>query len=157
MGDHTLLPLTGDPITPETLLSITPSREAPQNTSVKLKINPNWIAGFADAEGCFDVDIYKSRTTVGYGVTLRFRLVQHSRDLDLMESIRDFLGCGTIVSKEKTGTVILVRKLIDIIVPLFKKNNLHGTKKLDFEDFCKVCDLMNNKEHLTTTGFKKIQ
>jgi LAGLIDADG endonuclease len=35
------------------------------------------------------------------------------------------------------------------IIPLFKEYNLQGSKKLDFMDFCKVAELLNNKAHLT--------
>jgi hypothetical protein len=77
-----------------------------------------------------------------------------------MNNLRDVLGCGTIAVGENTGVVIIVRKLSDItqiLVPLFKNNKLHGTKRLDFEDFCRVCDLMNNKEHLNPIGLEKIR
>ncbi len=59
----------------------------------------------------------------------------------------------------KTPETILVRKLseiTEILVPLFKNHKLHGTKRLDFEDFCKIGELMNNKEHLTQIGLDKI-
>nr|ATI20445.1 LAGLIDADG endonuclease [Juglanconis juglandina] len=131
-------------------------------TLTKSSLNCDWIAGFVDAEGCFDIDIYKSKTNTGYAVTLRFRLVQHIRDLELMQSIRNFLKCGTVVSNKDSGgggVTILVRKLSDIteiLVPLFKNHKLHGTKRLDFDDFCKVGVLMSNKEHLSKIGLDKI-
>lgn len=63
------------------------------------EFTPHWIAGFTDAEGCFDLDIYKSRTSVGFGVTLRFRLVQHARDAKLINNLISFLGCGKAYTK----------------------------------------------------------
>jgi hypothetical protein len=45
-----------------------------------------------------------------------------------------------------------VGKFSDIeekIIPFFQKYPLQGTKRLDFEDLCKVVKLMNQKSHLT--------
>lgn len=69
--------------------------ERPKVTHIE-NIEPNWIAGFVDGEGCFDVKIYKSKTKIGFAVQLRFRLVQHSRDHQLMNSFIQNLGCGNL-------------------------------------------------------------
>ena len=43
--------------------------------------DPNWLAGFVSAEGCFLVRITKSTThKLGFQVFLIFELAQHSRD-----------------------------------------------------------------------------
>lgn len=42
------------------------------------------------------------------------------------------------------------------IIPFFRKYPLHGTKRLDFEDFCKIIELVKNKEHLTNKGIEEI-
>lgn len=47
--------------------------------------DPQWIAGFVNGEGTFDVKIYKSKTKIGYAVQLRFRIPQHERDTKLIE------------------------------------------------------------------------
>ena len=39
--------------------------------------------------------------------------------------------------------------LTNIIIPFFKKYSILGVKALDFADFCKVVELMENKAHLT--------
>jgi len=49
--------------------------------------NPAWISGFVSGEGNFDVIIVNSTNKLGKRVQLRFRIVQHERDLKLMESI----------------------------------------------------------------------
>jgi hypothetical protein len=53
--------------------------------AIKLQ-DSNWLAGFIDAEGCFIVSIFKSKTNIGFGVSLRFTLTQHSRDAQLLAS-----------------------------------------------------------------------
>ena len=48
--------------------------------------DPNWLTGFTD--GCFIVDVYKSKTNkTGFSVKLKFSLTQHSRDNKLLKHI----------------------------------------------------------------------
>jgi hypothetical protein len=54
-----------------------------QNLSIP---NPNWLAGFTNGEGCFLINIYKSKTKLGEAVKLCFNLTQCSRDEQLMKS-----------------------------------------------------------------------
>jgi hypothetical protein len=52
-----------------------------------------------------------------------------------------------------------VNRTIDItekIVPFFYNYPLEGSKRLDFDDFCKVALLMENKAHLTREGLDQI-
>jgi len=58
--------------------------------------DPNWISGFVDGEGTFDIKIYSSKTNVGFAVQLRFRIPQHERDSKLIELIMKYFGSGSI-------------------------------------------------------------
>lgn len=88
-------------------------------------------------------------------------MVQHARDAKLINNLISFLGCGTFwLGSSNAGSVLNVRKLSDItslIIPLFEQHPLHGTKKLDYLDFCRVAALMNKKEHLTLEGLDVIR
>jgi hypothetical protein len=126
------------------------------------KIEPNWIAGFVDGEGCFDVKIYKCKTTkMGFAVQSRFRLTQHSRDYQLMKNLVNYLKCGNLTDDSKNLTVYLtVTKFADInekIIPFFNKYPIQGNKRLDYLDFSKVAKLMENKAHLTQEGLEQIR
>ena len=57
-------------------------------------LDPNWVAGFTTAEGCFYINIYKSTTKLGRSVTLGFIITQHSRDEQLMRSLVPNLGAS---------------------------------------------------------------
>ena len=46
--------------------------------------------------------------------------------------------------------------IVKKIIPFFNKNPILGVKSLDFADFKVVSELVNNKEHLTESGLKKI-
>ena len=125
--------------------------------------DPNWLAGFINGEGSFFIDVYKSKTNkIGSAVRLKFLISQHKRDINIMKSLPDYLGCGQYVlasSDYKHGEYI-ISKLSDInekIIPFLTKYPIIGNKSLDFEDFCKASVILKNKEHLTLEGLKKIK
>ena len=49
--------------------------------------DPNWLAGFTAAEGCFFVKIAKATTVIGLRVQLCFQITQHSKDEQLIKSL----------------------------------------------------------------------
>ena len=62
------------------------------------------------------------------------------------------------ISKDKS-VQLQIAKFTDInkkIIPFFEKYPIEGVKSLDFEDFKKVCKLIENKKHLTPLGIKTI-
>lgn len=109
--------------------------------------HPQWVAGFACAEGCFYVLTSKSKTKIGQRVQLGFKLSQHERDIKLMELLVDFFGSGQIYKGSKKSvvslTIVKISDITNIIIPLFENHPLVGVKQLDFIDFCKVENLIN--------------
>jgi len=121
-----------------------------------------WFIGFSEGESCFFIDIINSKThKVGYQIKLKFQITQHSRDLELMNTLIKFLDCGNLVEvRGRSAVDIVITKISDIeskIVPLFTDFPLKGNKNLDFLDFCKVLEFIKNKDHLTTEGFEYIK
>ena len=121
--------------------------------------DPYWLVGFIEGEGCFFVDIFKSKThNVGYQVKLKFQITQHSRDYLLINSLVNYLDCG--ISRDvvkRPAFDFVVNKFLDIeqkIIPFLLNRPLQGTKLLDFEDFCKapLAKLIENGAHLTSEG-----
>lgn len=124
--------------------------------------DPNWLAGFVSAEGCFSINVIKSSSCkTGSRVSLSFKITQHSRDGDLMKALVEYLGCGGyyLNSKKDVGDFV-VSKLSDItgkINPFFGKYPIVGEKALDFSDFCKASKLITDKAHLTESGLEQIR
>jgi len=120
------------------------------------------LAGFIEAEGCFQVLIQKSSfTKIGLSVSLRFTLTQHSRDEQLLKSLVNYLGCGGyyLESGGDLGKFIVTR-FSDIeskIMPFFDKYPLQGVKSLDYADWCRVAELIKDKKHLTQEGLDQIR
>ncbi len=124
-------------------------------------IEPFWLTGFTDAEGCFSVVVFKNKTSkYGEAVKLSFILSQSIRDEYLIKSLIEYLGCG-YTSLDDKGTIDFkvsnFSSIKDIIIPFFNKYCLYGNKFLDFADFSKVVSLMENKKHLTQEGLDEIK
>lgn len=124
--------------------------------------DPNWVAGFTEGEGCFNVNILSSKThKTGAQVQLRFEISQHSRDTELMNSLVKYWGCGktTVIATRPVVrfNVVKFTEFKDIIVPFFNKYPLYGNKRLDYACFEKVFMLVDNKGHLTLEGLSQIK
>ena len=134
--------------------------ERPDVKNNKGTVDPNWIAGFTAAEGCFQVSIFKSpESKTGWSLKLVFTIGQHSRDEKLMQSLIEYFNCGQVY---KNGDILeyKVSKLADIvncIIPFFERYKLFGVKVQDFQDFCKIASIMKNKKHLTEEGLQEIR
>lgn len=133
------------------------SRPLVENKKV---INPNWLAGFIDAEGCFFVQIEKSPSKLGEKVRLKFKISQHIRDRALLESFIEYFDCGSYYtfSRKNVGDFVIY-KFSDInskIIPFIEKYPIYGVKSLDYIDFCNIAELIKNKAHLTTSGLEQI-
>lgn len=92
-------------------------------------------------------------------IELIFSISQHSRDKSLIESLVDYLGCGRFsVSKEAAYyTCSRFSDISDKILPFFNNYAIFGIKSEDFNDFCKVCEIVKSKGHLTDEGFNQIR
>jgi hypothetical protein len=123
--------------------------------------DPNWISGFVDGEGTFDIKIYSSKTNVGFAVQLRFRIPQHERDFKLIELIMKYFGSGSIEKHTRHPAVTLVinkfSTIIEQIIPFFESHPLKSVKFCDYLDWCNVAKIMSNKAHLTQEGLNLIR
>ena len=123
-------------------------------------IDPNWLAGFASAEGCFLVAVKKSPGySWGFQVQLVFDIGQHLRDHILLVSFISFFNAGSVI-KYKNASFYRVTKFDDIvnkIIPFFKKYKIRGVKALDFKNWCQVAELMKQNKHLTKEGLEEIR
>lgn len=124
-------------------------------------INPYWVAGFTEAEGCFFVTIQENPET--FQVKLGYQVSQNNRDLYLIKSLKVFFECGRTEPAGKSAMSFRVTKIkdnLDKIIPFFEKYPLLGSKSKDFKDWVEVSKLMASKAHLTPEGrilIKKIK
>lgn len=135
------------------------AEERPSALVQKIK-DPNWLAGFTSAEGCFYLDLYKSESSkLKEKVRLKLIITQHDRDEQLIRYLIDYLECGNFYKGGKAARFIVtnIKDIENKILPFFTKYPIKGNKSQDFQDFCQAVEILKNKEHLTVEGLNKIR
>ena len=131
------------------------------------RLNPYWLVGFTDGEGCFSISIFKNKTLKsGFQVFPEFVLTQGAKSLETLEKVQEFFGCGRIYENKRYDNHreslyrYCVRNKADLlskICPFFDKYPLETAKKNDYLLFKQALRIIERGEHLTEAGFSKIQ
>ena len=142
------MPMVGEPS--ETLRS-----------GLVMKLDPGWVTGFVDGEGCFHVGINAhADMAAGYQVLPEFTVVQHARDAQLLHALKAFFGCGVVRPNHGDRLAYRVRSqqhLLERILPFFEKHPLRSKKHIDFLKFREVLLMMQKGEHLERGGLERIR
>ena len=123
------------------------------------RLDPGWVSGFVDGEGCFYVGINRiEKMTLGWQVLPEFRITQHERDEELLHRIRRFFGYGRVRPNHGDRLDYRVRGLDNLteVVRFFERNPLHSKKREDFQLFARIIAHMSNDFHLTKPGLTEI-
>jgi hypothetical protein len=123
------------------------------------RLDPSWVTGFVDGEGCFYVGINRiEQMRLGWQVLPEFRVTQHERDAALLEQIRAFFDFGSVRPNHGDRLDYRVRGLDNLteVVAFFERNPLRSTKRSDFETFAEIITMMSNDRHLTKPGLDRI-
>jgi hypothetical protein len=122
-------------------------------------LNPWFVTGFTDAEGCFYVGIGKNnKIKTGWEVQPAFKIELHRKETAILRQIQEvFNGVGHITLKG-ANISYRVRSLKDlgVIITHFDRYPLITQKYADFELFKSIVKLMETKEHVTPEGLRKI-
>ena len=110
--------------------------------------------------GSFIISIYKRKETNNWQINPSFQLWLKSKDLSTLEELKDFFGVGILnTRKNKDATSYTVTKiddLMNVVIPHFTNFPLQTQKKVDFDLWVKIVELISKKEHLTPEGVLKI-
>ena len=82
---------------------------------------------------------------VGWQVLPEFRVVQHQRDVALLDQLRTFFGCGQVTVNNGDRMELRIRGLKELserVVPFFRSNPLRRVKCSSFECFAEVIAMM---------------
>lgn len=139
------------------------------------KLDPNWVTGFVDAEGCFSVMIEISKD-LKRKVKVSFEINLHEKDKDILYKIQSFFGVGAVYNRQDKpiswyrvtkiayiNNVIITSEARFVFEPLsgfthkthFSKYPLISKKTGDFLLWSKVVEIISNKGHLSEEGFFK--
>jgi hypothetical protein len=117
-------------------------------------LDPSWVVGFVDGEGCFSVSIHHNkhaRATGGWHVQPTFQVSQHQDHRDILEDLVRFFGCGKVRSKGENSQVDVFvvhssRQLVERIIPFFEFHELR-VKRDDFESFAFITRVTRARGH----------
>lgn len=121
-----------------------------------------YIAGYVDGEGSFSVSVQRNPTCrVGFQLVPEFHVSQNGDRAQVLELIRDRLGCGYIKanSKQDRALVLVVRQrraLLESVIPFFERVPLLSSKRVDFEKFARIVRQMAQGHHQTDVGFREL-
>ena len=122
------------------------------NTPV-LDQNIGWyLSGYADGEGSFCVSFSpREKLLAKLEVRPSFSVSQNGDRKEVLELFQAYFQCGTIRPDRSDKTlkyeVRSLQFLIEKIIPHFRMFRLLSNKKLDFERFARICELMLARKH----------
>ena len=123
-------------------------------------LNPYFLSGFTDGEGCFFIEVRKSdKYKAGFAIQCCFLIALHSKDQALLEGIQStWGGVGKITKQRKDSLQYRVFSMheLRLVIDHFEKYPLLTQKRADFELFKQAFELISRKEHLTTKGLEKL-
>jgi hypothetical protein len=131
------------------------------------KLQPWYIVGLVDGEGCFAITISKHKTKkLGLDARLIFEIELRGDDREVLERLQYTWKCGSLfnLNYERYGwkphvkyAIKSHKDLFKTVIPFFKRYPLQGKKKKDFVDFCKAAEVVKQKRHLTEQGIKELE
>ncbi len=119
----------------------------------------NYLAGFADGEGSFNVSFRpRSDYRRPWKISLCFNVSQ--RDRTVLALLQLHLECGTMRQRDDGVWYYEANSLDDIrrrVVPFFERFGfLSEKKRRDFRKFREIAELMAQGQHLTSDGVRRI-
>jgi len=138
-------------------------KEGPNST---INLNPYYIVGFVDGEGCFTVYVHKHKTKrLGYDARMSFEIELRYDDEAILRNIQRVLDCGNItyLSYDRYGWVPHVKYKVssikdigDKIIPFFQTYPLLAKKRYSFDLFTKAYKVFAVRDHLTLDGLNTL-
>lgn len=130
------------------------------SVQTKESIDPWFLTGFTDAEGCFMVNVTKApKLRAGWRIQPVFQIGLHSRDEELLNNIQNyFCGYGFMTKLTKSSIIFRIFSLeqLDKVIEHFEQYPLQSKKHADFCLFKEVIIKMKAGEHLTAKGLLDI-
>lgn len=132
---------------------------------IKPTLNDGWISGLIDAEGCFNVTLFKRKAMIlGYQVKLIF-MIDQKDSLDNMLYLKNLLNLFLTHRKlSKNETKISMHRIetnsfikAPLIIKYLDKFELKTKKRFSFYKWKEVYNMVLNKKHLTEYGLKVIR
>jgi hypothetical protein len=117
----------------------------------------NWVAGFVDGEGSFNVPIRRERDRgLPWRVSLSFNVSQIGEEAPAL--LREIFGIGTVRGRGDGVFYFEVTRPFDLkqrVFPFFDRFELRSPKRNDLEVFREVTELVLSGRHLSVSGIEQ--
>ncbi len=123
------------------------------------RYNPAWITGFVDGECSFGVQCTKSSSNrLCWSVSPVFAIGLHKVDRVVLEQIKSYFGVGDVSNSCSNAVRSRIRSIEEslVIIKHFDKYPLITKKLADYLLWRQAVVMINQKEHLTEEGLRKI-
>lgn len=140
--------------------------------------NGMWVAGFTSGDGSFYSKMTKYKDTFHTGCI--FKITLHPKETSMLEGLFYYfsnyfpntsfnqynsrINKGISFSSESAEqkksvslTISNIEDIGNIIIPFFNIYSIIGVKKMDYNDFKYIYNIIKSKEHLTPEGLDLIQ
>jgi hypothetical protein len=124
---------------------------AAQAKAINNLLDPNWITGFTDAEGCFYVYLNKRKNRKsGWKIQPSFQIKLHIKDQNLLLLIKSYFGeIGTVIINKNYNFAIYrvysLNELTEVIIPHFDKYLLITQKRNDYIKWKNILQLIKRR------------
>jgi hypothetical protein len=143
--------------------NLTSAENQQETARTSIVLEPNWVVGFVDGEGCFSVSVHRSSMMHRHGgwqLQPVFQVYQHRDHRDVIEALVSFFGCGRVRPKGPHSDTLtyVVESLRDLgrsVLPFFEEHP-PVVKRSDCAKFAEIVRSMQRKEHLTRSGFERL-
>ena len=127
-------------------------------------LKDGWISGLIDAEGCFNITLFKRKAMIlGYQVKLRF-MIDQSESLNDMIVLKEILNLILTHRKLKKGAIGNMHRIetssfnkLPLIINYINFFNLKTKKKESFDKWVEAYNMTLGKQHLNKEGLDKIR
>ncbi len=90
-----------------------------------------------------------------------FQVYQHKDNVEILERMIAFFGCGTLVPKGPNSDVITLsvhskKDLVERVIAFFDRHSFVSKKAHDYDKFREIVFRMKDKEHLDESGFREL-
>ena len=124
--------------------------------NINKNFNNYWLAGFSDADASFQIKLITHRRNERTEVRLNFQIDKKNNDLLIL--IKNYLG-GNIGYRKNHDTYYFGSTSFGSakkVIQYFDQYHLLSTKHINYLKWRKAYILIQNKEHLNSTGLEKI-
>jgi hypothetical protein len=124
-----------------------------------VELSADWVVGFTDGEGCFHIGLNRhADMAAGYQVLAEFVVVQHERDVQILQALKRFFEGGVVRRNHEDRWCLRVRNLTVLkrVCDFFLSHPLKTRKNVDFRKFRQVVLLMDDRRHLSRDGLLEI-